>query len=48
MPGFRRALKRLAEDKPPQTVSQLVMLRVASGREWSAIEGMSKSWANTQ
>ncbi|WP_406697400.1 hypothetical protein V5E97_00940 [Singulisphaera sp. Ch08] len=40
------ALKRLAEDKAPQAVAQLVMLRVASGHEWDAIEGMSKSWSN--
>ncbi|SIO66888.1 hypothetical protein SAMN05444166_8260 [Singulisphaera sp. GP187] len=40
------AMKRLAEDKAPQAVAQLVMLRVASGREWDAIEGMSKSWSN--
>jgi hypothetical protein len=40
------ALKRLAEDKAPQTVAQLVMWRVGSGKDWDAIEGMSRSWAN--
>ena len=40
------ALKRLAEDKAPETVSQLVMWRVAGGLEWATIANMSKGWAN--
>jgi len=40
------ALKRLAEDKAPQTVSQLVMWRVAGGLEWATIADLSKDWAN--
>jgi hypothetical protein len=40
------ALKRLAEDKAPETVSQLVMWRVANGLEWATIANMSKGWAN--
>jgi len=40
------ALKRLAEDKAPQTVSQLVMWRVAGGLEWATIADLSKGWAN--
>jgi hypothetical protein len=40
------ALKRLAKDKAPQTVSQLVMWRVAGGLEWATIANLSKGWAN--
>jgi len=45
-PRVQAALKRLAEDKAPQTVSQLVMWRVASGLEWATIAQMSKGGAN--
>src|SRR5262249_14272863 len=41
----QKALKRLAADKAPQTVSQLVMWRVG-GQDWDAIATMSKGWAN--
>jgi len=42
----QKALKRLAEDKAPQTLAQLVMWKVAFDRDWKAIEAMSQSWAN--
>jgi len=42
----QKALKRLAEDKAPQTVAQLVMWRVASGRDWDSIAERSQSWSN--
>jgi len=44
----QKALKRLAEDKAPQTVAQLVMWRLASNLDWGQIEAMSKSWSNAQ
>jgi hypothetical protein len=42
------ALKRLAEEKAPQTISQLVMWNVASRLDWDAIALKSKGWANAQ
>jgi len=42
----QKALRRLAADKAPATVSQLVMWRVGSKLEWDAIAQMSKSWSN--
>ncbi len=43
----QKALKRLAADKAPSPVAQLVIWRVASGGlEWDAIAAMSKDWAN--
>src|SRR5262249_14223877 len=45
---LKKALTRLAADKAPQTVAQLVMWRVASGLEWDAISDLSKTWANAQ
>ncbi len=43
-----KALKRLAEDKAPQSVSQLIMWRVASHLDWETIATMSKGWANAR
>ena len=45
-PRTRAALKRLAEDKAPTTISQLVLLNVAGGLDWSTIAEMSRGWAN--
>jgi len=42
----QKALKRIAADKAPSTVAQLVMWRVASKLDWEAIARMSKPWAN--
>lgn len=45
-PRVQSALKRLAEDKAPQVVAQLVMWQVSGGRDWQAITSMSRRWAN--
>ena len=42
----QKALKRLAADKAPTSVSQLVMWRVAGGLEWDTIAQLSEKWAN--
>jgi hypothetical protein len=42
----QKALKRIAADKAPSTVAQLVMWRVASSLDWETIGQMSKKWAN--
>ena len=42
----QKALKRLAADKAPPTVAQLVMWHVAGGLEWDQIAELSKGWAN--
>jgi hypothetical protein len=42
----QKALKRLAADKAPSTVSQLVMWRVAAQLDWEAIARMSRGWSN--
>jgi hypothetical protein len=42
----QKALKRLAADKAPTAVSQLVMWRVASNLDWETIEPLSKKSAN--
>jgi len=44
----QKALKRLAEDKAPQTVAQLVMWRLASNLDWERIETKSRGWSNAQ
>jgi len=45
-PRVQKALKRLAAEKAPTTVSQLVMWRVASKLGWDAIAEMSAKWSN--
>ena len=47
-PRVRAALKRLAEDKAPATVAQLVMWRVAVGLDWATIAKLSRRWSNAQ
>jgi hypothetical protein len=42
------ALKRLAAEKAPASVAQLVMWNVSGGLDWSAIEEISRGWANPQ
>jgi hypothetical protein len=46
-PMVQKALRRLATDKAPETVSQLV-LWAAAGMSWNEIALISKSWANPQ
>jgi hypothetical protein len=43
---IQKALRRLAADKAPTSLSQLVMWRVAGGLEWEAISRLSEKWAN--
>ncbi len=45
-PRVQKALKRLAADKAPTTVSQLVMWRLAAGLDWETIARLSEKWAN--
>ena len=42
----RKALKRLAADKAPATISQLVMWRLNVGMDWDRIAQVSSAWAN--
>ena len=41
-----KALKRLAAEKAPAAVAQLVMWRLAAGLDWESIAGLSKKWSN--
>jgi hypothetical protein len=45
-PTVRAALKRLAQDKAPITVAQLVMWKLAAGLSWDEIASLSKNFAN--
>jgi hypothetical protein len=45
-PRVQKALRRLATDKAPTTVAQLVMWRLAGGMEWDDIAQLSAKWAN--
>jgi hypothetical protein len=45
-PRTAKALKRLAEDKAPTSVSQLVLWNVSAGLDWATIARLSKDWAN--
>jgi len=42
----QKALRRLAVDKAPTSLSQLVMWRVAGGLDWNTISQFSEKWAN--
>ncbi len=46
-PLAQKALKRLATDKAPTSLSQLVMWRVSAGLEWETIAQLSEKWANS-
>ena len=43
---MQKALRRLAVDKAPTSLSQLVMWRVAGGLDWNTISQFSEKWAN--
>jgi len=45
-PLAQAALKKLAEDKAPTTIAQLVSWNVIHGMDWETIAALSKSWAN--
>jgi hypothetical protein len=42
----QKALRRLAADTAPTSLSQLVMWRVSAGLEWNTIAQLSHNWAN--
>jgi hypothetical protein len=44
----QKALKRLAADKAPTSLSQLVMWNLSAGLEWATIAELSRSWSNRQ
>jgi hypothetical protein len=45
-PRVQKALKRLAAETAPPTISQLVMWRLAGGQDWETIARLSQRWAN--
>jgi hypothetical protein len=45
-PQVRKALKRLTAEMAPTSLTQLVMMRLSGGMEWSTISQISKPWAN--
>jgi hypothetical protein len=45
-PRLREVVERLAGEKAPETVSQLVLWHLAYGIDWSTLEDLSRSWAN--
>jgi hypothetical protein len=46
-PQIDKALRRLAADKAPTSLAQLVMWNVSGGLDWDTISQLSESWANT-
>jgi hypothetical protein len=47
-PRIQIALRRLAAEKAPETVSQLVLWRLSAGLDWATIGRLSQKWANPQ
>ncbi len=45
-PRLRDVVKRLAEEKAPETVSQLVLWHLGYGIDWPTLESLSQGWAN--
>jgi len=45
-PRLRDVAKRLAEEKAPETVAQLVLWHVGYGLDWPTLEQISRPWAN--
>src|SRR5262249_2290398 len=43
---LQKALKRLAAETAPQTVSQLIFWKLSSDADWDDIAGASRPWAN--
>jgi hypothetical protein len=43
---LQTALKRLAQDKAPTTLSQLVMWNLGAGMSWDEVGDLSKRWSN--
>jgi hypothetical protein len=44
----QKALRRLAADKAPETVAQLVLWNVAARLDWSLVAQAASNWANPQ
>jgi hypothetical protein len=42
----QKALRRLAADKAPTSLSQLVMWKLAAGLDWNTIAQLSQEWSN--
>ena len=42
----QKALRRLAADKAPTSLSQLVMWHLAAGLDWNTIAQLSQEWSN--
>ena len=42
----QKALRRLAADKAPTSLSQLVMWNLSAGLDWETIAELSQSWSN--
>jgi hypothetical protein len=42
----QKALRRLAADKAPTSLSQLVMWKLAAGLDWNTIAQLSQGWSN--
>jgi hypothetical protein len=40
------ALTRLAEEKAPETVSQLILWHIGTGLDWNTLARISRKWAN--
>src|SRR5262249_27667971 len=45
-PRVAKALKRLAAEKAPPTVAQLVMWKLTANRPWDELAALSGAWAN--
>jgi hypothetical protein len=45
-PRLKDVVKRLAEEKAPETVAQLVLWHVGYGLDWPTLEQISRPWAN--
>ncbi|WP_422931808.1 hypothetical protein [Singulisphaera sp. PoT] len=45
-PSLREVIKRLAEEKTPETVAQLVLWHLGQGLDWSRLEELAEGWAN--
>lgn len=45
-PWAQAALRKLAEEKAPQSLSQLVLWHVVDGFEWDTIARFSREWSN--
>ncbi|MHC5545035.1 hypothetical protein ACYOEI_42910, partial [Singulisphaera rosea] len=45
-PRTKAAMKKLADEKAPQAIAQLVLWNVASGLDWAEIAKDSREWAN--